>query len=106
MNRTQKNTWFALVESIFSLSVLGIIFIRIFWIPKPSHWESIHLLWPIVAAALVFALFFVRRKKQSPIEPENDERDRQIQQRAVITSYISIWLFLLSRQPCSTERCL
>jgi ABC-type Fe3+ transport system permease subunit len=40
------------------------------------------------------SLYFLR-KKQSPTEPDSDERDNQIKQKAWIAAFVSVWpLFL------------
>jgi uncharacterized membrane protein len=41
------------------------------------------------------ALFATPRKKQSPAEPDIDERDHQIKQKAVWVGFIAVWLLIL-----------
>ena len=42
-----------------------------------------------IAASIIFL-----RKKQSPAEPDFDERDNLIKKRAVLASFVSVWLLL------------
>jgi len=49
---------------------------------------------------LIAGVFFARRK-QSPSEPDSDERDNDIKKHAVLASFVSVWvsLFLLNIIP-------
>lgn len=43
----------------------------------------------------IIGIYFLRRK-QSPAEPESDERDNLIKHRAVLAAFISVWLLFLA----------
>lgn len=108
MNRSQKNAWFGLVNCVLATSFFTFFFYRaVFYVPapgmrlsgQPSLWEFIVKIflqiWPMVLFALpviAVILMFMPRKKQSPMEPDSDELDRMIQNRAVHISFISVWL--------------
>jgi len=89
MNRTQKGAWFGLVSAcfpvawcfsvgIFSNSVLLTILPMAFFL----------LIVPVVMLIAV-------NKKQSPSEIAIDERDNMIKAKAVMASFISVWIMLV-----------
>ncbi len=94
MNKTQKTAIFNLVGCLFCISVMAYTFISIFifeiWPPGfyGKYWSLIAYI-AVVVASVTFL-----RKKQSPAEPDFDERDNLIKKRAVLASFVSVWLLL------------
>jgi hypothetical protein len=92
MNRTQKAACFNLVGGIlmlaFGICIMIGMFSAVFELPKiAKFWSAIILLYMIVSVILI-------RKKQSPAEPQADERDKQIQKTAVLVSFVAVWILL------------
>ena len=94
MNKTQKSAIFCLATFLFCITVLAYTFIGIFifkiWPPGfyGKYW-SLGAYIAIVVASVTFL-----RKKQSPNEPDFDERDDLIKKRAVLVSFVSVWILL------------
>ncbi len=95
MNKTQKGAWFNLAGTslVFALTFF-VVFQIAFNKGHPEHF------WPYLFI-LSFLLYigagiFFLRKKQSPKEPEFDERDNIIKQRAWIAAFISTWIIFLA----------
>ena len=94
MNKTQKTAIFTLVTSLFCIAVMAYTFISIFifkvWPPGfyGKYWSLIAYI-AIVVASVTFL-----RKKQSPDEPDFDERDDLIKKRAVLACFVSVWILL------------
>jgi hypothetical protein len=93
MNKTQKSALFALSGLAIFGAISSYVFLSILAFRRMPHFS----------VALVGLLFFfaylgcgsvVLRKKQSPAEPESDERDKIIMKNAVLVSFFSTWLFL------------
>jgi hypothetical protein len=106
MNRAQKNAWFGLVNSLLAIVfcasfVLGRMFFSIpvpgfKFAPQPSQTEiiikAILWFWPMVLPFIALILLLIPRKKESPAEPDFDELDAAIQNKAIRVSFISVWL--------------
>ncbi len=93
MNRTQKGTVMTLSAFLLNAAFLGYLFIRIFvlkGLPRMSDLGP--LLLPV--AAMVVWWVALSRRRQSPAEPEADERDKAILKNAVLAGFLSILLFL------------
>ena len=96
MNKTQKGAWSALAGSLFFLSSAFYMTIQI-GIRKttPSRigcYLTLSLFLLITGIVIYFS-----RKKQSPVEPDSDERDKQIQQKAWLAAFVSaVPLFLIA----------
>ena len=94
MNKTQKSAIFCLVTFLFCVVVMAYPFISIFilksW-PESffSRFWSMIAYFVFIAASIIFL-----RKKQSPAEPDFDERDDLIKKRAVLVSFVSVWILL------------
>ena len=94
MNMTQKGAWFNLAGTIlvFSITFYVIFRIAIQKGPPEAFWP--HLFISVFLLYIVAGIFFLLRK-QSPNEPDYDERDNRIKQKAWIAAFISVWpLFL------------
>jgi hypothetical protein len=93
MNKTQKCAWFNLVGTLLYFAYNIYFAVEIFILRrKPESFVQFCLFlafWLVIGIAIVFI-----RKKQSPGEPDSDERDELIKKRAVRISFISAWLLL------------
>jgi len=105
MNRTQKNAWFGLVNCLVAAIFCCFFFYRaLFYIPASgfrfvSPLSQIEIIvkailhfWPLVLPFIALILLLILRKKQSPAEPDFDELDIAIQNKATHVAFISIWL--------------
>lgn len=95
MNKTQKGAWFNMAGALICMASFGYIFVQFFVIRKVPGLTGF---WPLLAAYFVFLFMpiFLLRKKQSPHEVDKDERDRQIEKRAVIAAFIAVWILLFA----------
>lgn len=95
MNRTQKEAWFNLVGALLCLSVSVYLVIEIGVLKRlPERWFAFCLV--VAFCFLMAASIIFLRRKQSPREVDSDERDRQIQRRAVLVSFVSVWALLFA----------
>lgn len=96
MNKTQKGAIFSLAAFLFAAVVIAYLFISVFML---KTWPTGFLAkyWSLIAyiAVAVASVTFLR-KKQSPGEPDSDERDELIKKRAVLVSFVSIWPLLIA----------
>ncbi|MDH4201888.1 MAG: hypothetical protein OEV87_03255 [Phycisphaerae bacterium] len=105
MNRAQKNAWFGLVNCLIAIAFC-VFFVagRMFFAtpvpgfkfqPQPSQIEIIvrNILrhWPLILPFIALTLLLLPRKKQSPAEPDFDELDAAVQNKAIRMSFISVW---------------
>jgi hypothetical protein len=90
MNKTQKS---ALVGLVIALFLLLWIVIGATTVPPT---ETLRLLWVVSMFMIFGASIIFLRKKQSPAEPDFDERDILIKQKATTASYVSFWLMLVA----------
>ena len=91
MNKTQKHAWCVVLLSLLYLALniyIGVEFFVLRRWPKGSYWPSM-----VFCLLIGISIIFVR-KKQSPAEPNSDERDELIKKRAARISLISAWLLL------------
>lgn len=93
MNKTQKGAWFNLAGALLCIAI--IIWVIIEFVILRRIPEGFLRDWSLIAFCLlmVIATIFLRRK-QSPAEVEVDERDNLIKHRAVIASFVSVWVLL------------
>ena len=94
MNKTQKSAIFCLVTFLFSAVLMAYLFISIFILKTypPGFYAKYLALIAFIAFALASVIFL--RKKQSPAEPGFDERDDLIKKRAMMVSFVSVWILL------------
>ena len=101
MNKTQKGAWLVLVITIVLL--VFSITLPIVWFSNVSFLRQINV---SLLRQIPFFLFFLTfvliglsiiffRKKQSPSEVDYDERDITIKRKAIVTSYVTLWLLVL-----------
>ena len=101
MNKTQKGAWFMLGGTLLLIAFGIYIFAVMFTAGdrlKGMGWIRFGSL-PLTLFLIVGVLFI--RRKQSPNEPDSDERDNDIKKNAVLASFVSVWvsLFLLNIIP-------
>ena len=91
MNKTQKSAIFSLVMFLFCAVVIAYAFLTMFVLtPRISPTWTL-----IVPFIIVFVTSIAwLRKKQSPAEVNFDERDNLIKKRAVLVSFVSVWILL------------
>ena len=94
MNRTQKGAWFTLGTALLILAFMAILFVAMFAIGDVlagtrlvKSWAALIVVYTVVAVLLV-------HRKQSPAEPESDERDDAIKKNAILASFTSVWVSL------------
>jgi len=98
MNFAQKNAWFGLIGSLFSIPVIGSVGYVLWTGCTPNKlWISKY----IAVLAVIFSVFFIvtniianRVHKKKTTEPETDERDRQINLHAIRVCLISLGLLI------------
>jgi Na+/H+ antiporter NhaC len=93
MNKTQKVAWFNLAGTLLCFTFGIYLCVEIFVLKRQPG--SFGRFWGFLAFWLVIgiAIIFIR-KKQSPTEPDSDERDELIKKRAGQISFVSVWLLL------------
>jgi len=92
MNKTQKGAWCILIDSLF-LILFGILLFTEIVILK-NLFTSLHRFIALLLFSFMVPLFIFLRKKQSTAEVESDERDRLITKRAILVSFVSVWVLL------------
>ncbi len=92
MNRTQKGAWCILIASLF-LILFGILLFTEIVILK-NLFTSLHRFVALLLFSFMVPLFIFLRKKQSTAEVESDERDRLIIKRAILVSFVCVWIML------------
>ena len=94
MNKTQKSAIYCLSVLSLCITICIYIVIKIYILkslpgkPSSTFWMVMYFL--ITVPSLIFL-----RKKQSPNEPDADERDDLIKKRAVVCSFVSVWISLV-----------
>ncbi|MHC4237426.1 MAG: hypothetical protein ACYSO4_10180 [Planctomycetota bacterium] len=104
MNRAQKNAWFGLVNCIIAvIFFIELFLVRLFHVPVPGFkfapqpsqtelfFRAMTAFWPLALPVLALILLLIPRKKQSPVEPDFDELDRVIQNKAIRISFVAVW---------------
>lgn len=94
MDRTQKGAWFLLAGAVLCLSGLGITCVAIF---VPGNGlvgiGTAKLRAGLIVVCTVVGVVLVHRR-QSPAEPEPDERDKALQKNATLACFVSVWASL------------
>jgi threonine/homoserine/homoserine lactone efflux protein len=95
MNKTQKGAWFNMAGALICMGVFVGLYIRLFVVKKmPTNFGAF---WVSLGFFLLTGLtLYAVQKKQSPHEVDKDERDRQIERRAVIAAFVSVWILLFA----------
>ncbi len=92
MNLTQKMAWIGFLGTLTISVIYPTTFLISFLNPDYLRFSCIAVC--IAVAALFAALVWVYQKKQSPSEPDYDERDSQISHQAVIVSFVTLCLLI------------
>jgi Ca2+/Na+ antiporter len=92
MNKTQKGALCTLIASLF-LILFGILLFSEIVILK-SFFTSLHRFIALILVCLFVPYLIFLLKKQSPTEVESDERDNLIIKRAILVSFVSVWIML------------
>jgi magnesium-transporting ATPase (P-type) len=92
MNRVQKGALCTLIVSLF-LILFGILLFTEIVILK-NLFTSLHRFIALLLFSFMVPLFIFLRKKQSLVEVESDERDNLIIKRAILFSFVSVWIML------------
>jgi len=92
MNKTQKSAWCGLVVTLTFLLLCLFLFIELTILKKMFFFMN--LLGATLFFGLVVAWVIFICKKQSPTEVETDERDKLIQTRAIVASFISVGILI------------
>jgi hypothetical protein len=93
MNRAQKTALLNLSAFVANIAIFCYLFVTIFVfrsLPNPAAaaiWLPLLVLWFGVGLLLL-------RTKQSPVEPQADERDKTIMKNAVLVGFVATWLLL------------
>jgi hypothetical protein len=93
MNKTQKGAWLNVVTFLFVLVLVVYLIIQIGIRHKLPELYFVLIWAPAIILIMIVGLFFICRK-QSPTEPDFDERDRLIEHRAVLAAFVSVWVTL------------
>jgi hypothetical protein len=93
MNRTQKTAWFNVSGFLMGIMLLSYPLITIFAFGRVPNRSVLAVLLLVFAVQFGWWLFLLR-KKQSPAEPEADERDKTIMRNAILASFVSTWILL------------
>ena len=96
MNRTQKSSIFALAVYLFTGVMIICALINMFI----QQANTATLLGARLSFVAVFVMpviaYFTLRKKQSPAEPDSDERDNIIKQKATTFAFVAVWILLIA----------
>ena len=93
MNKTQRGALITLIGMVLDLGVVIFLFAKLFVfkaLPGIFDVLLVLLVWGIVGGICIL----LYRKKQSAVEVESDERDDLIKKRAVMVSFVSIFILL------------
>ncbi len=96
MNRTQKVAWLLLFSATLGVTVFAYIGSTIALGRMPPRPLGQIMVGSVALAgfALLALTIFLLVRRQSPAEPEADERDRMIWARATVISFAGSWLLL------------
>ena len=93
MNKTQKTAWFNLASALLCIAISVWVAVEILVLHRIP--EGIIRFWPVPVFCLFMAVSIILlRRRQSPAEVDSDERDNLIKKRAVIASFVSVWVLL------------
>ena len=93
MNKTQKGAWFNLVAGLLIIGINSWVGFMLFGLKKFPDKSFMYATLAVFFLITVISLICLS-KKQSPEEPESDERDKLIQRNAVIAAFVSVWVLL------------
>ena len=96
MNRTQKTAWLLLFSGTLGVAAFAYVgsIIALGRIPPRPLGQIVVGSVTLGGLALLALTVFLLVRRQSPAEPEADERDRMIWRRAAVVSFATSWLLL------------
>ena len=94
MNKTQKAAWINLAGGVMGLAVVGFLAAEILVFKRLPETLIVKLWLPIALLLLMGATFVWLRSTQSAAEVDSDERDKLIQNRAILVAFVSVWILL------------
>lgn len=94
MNKTQKEALFTLGIAVLLLAFGVIIFIDM--LSPGGRPTTLIKVWLLLICAFMAISAVLLRRKQSPAEPDFDERDNTIKKNAVLVSFVSVWVLLVA----------
>mgnify|MGYP000097040378 CR=1 FL=1 len=89
MNKTQKGAWFSLAGIILAFTIAFYLIFRLAIQKGPPERFCVYL-FPLTFLLYIVAGIFFLHRKQSPNEPDYDERDNRIKQKAWIAAFVSL----------------
>ena len=93
MNKAQKGAWFGLAGTLFFIilcTCLGVDMFIMRRLPNKNLVWAVAIFCILVGGAGVVWC----QRKRSPSEADSDERDKFIEKRAMLVSFISVWVLL------------
>lgn len=93
MNKTQKGAWFSLAGAL--LFIILCIYLSVDMFIR-QRLPNKNLVWVVAIFCVLVggAGLIWTQRKQSPKEADSDERDKSIEKKAVLISFISVWVLL------------
>ena len=93
MNKTQKVAWFNLAMGLLGIAIGVWVIVEVVFLGRLP--EGFAMAWPLIVFWLLVVIAIISlRRKQSPAEVDTDERDNLIKSRAVLASFVSVWILL------------
>ncbi len=93
MNKAQKVAWFNLAMALLGVAIGVWVIVELVVLGRLP--EGFAMAWPLIAFWLLVVIVIISlRKKQSPAEVDADERDNLIKSKAVLVSFVSVWILL------------
>lgn len=98
MNRAQKVAWCNFAGSFLSLALIGLLGWFLLSGPTAAKMGLVRTTVLVLSGTMVLLFFvtftLVLRRKQSPAEPDADERDQLISKKAVQVSFVSMCILI------------
>jgi hypothetical protein len=94
MNRTRRTAWFTFGMAVLLLAFMGIAYAALFASGDIRAGTRLVKSWAALIVGYAVAAIALARRKQSPAEPEADERDDAIKKNAILASFASVWVSL------------
>ena len=93
MNRTQKVAWFNLAMVLLGIAIGVWVIVEVVFLRRLP--EGFAVAWPLIVFWLLVVIAVISLgRKQSPAEVDADERDNVIKSKAVLASFVSVWVLL------------
>ena len=93
MNRAQRSALVNLSGFVANVAIFCYLFVTIFVFRSLPNRTATAIWLPVLVLWFGSGLLLLR-KKQSPVEPQADERDKAIMKNAVLVSFVATWLLL------------